>query len=99
MAFTYTLIVQENKPVKKAPGSIWLKKSIGVCQIIYDNTQNILLPASGQGNLAIADGIYFKTVAEGSSPPSSPNPGDIWLQNDQNTYWIYLGNWVPFAGG
>ena len=99
MAFTYNLIVQEDKPTGVAPGTLWLKKSIGVCQIIYnDDDPNILLPASGQGNLSISDGTYFRTVAESSSPPSSPDEGDIWLQND-NTYWIYLGQWVPFGGG
>lgn len=99
MAFTYTLIVDEDKPEGKAPGTIWIKKSVGTCQILFNDLQHVILPSSGQGSLSIADGTYFRSVTESTTPPGSPLIGDIWLQTDQNAYWIYLGQWTPFAGG
>jgi hypothetical protein len=95
--YVFTLIVQENKPTGKAPGTLWLLKDIGLVLYAMGNEEYVHW-ASGNGNLSIADGTYFKATTDGVSPPNSPTIGDIWLKNDQS-YSIYLGNWAPFGGG
>jgi hypothetical protein len=97
MSFNYTLFVQETPPAKKAPGTLWLKKSIGLVSIAMESDKYIHF-AAGNGNLSITDGTYYLTISEGSNPPSSPAIGQIWLQ-DNRSYWMFLGKWNPFGGG
>lgn len=95
MAFTYTVVVQETKPVAFAPGTFWLKASIGLFTIKLGDVYTHI--AAGRGNLSLADGVYYKTVTEQSGAPTSPSITDIWLQNN-NVYWVYLGQWSQFGG-
>jgi len=96
MAYKFTLVVQETKPINYIPGSFWLKASVGLLMINIGEEYHHI--AAGNGNLVLVDGIYYRTVTESTTAPVAPTVGDIWLQNN-NTYWAYLGKWTPFGGG
>lgn len=96
MDLYYTIIVSDTQPTNYAPGTLWLKKDIGLVLIHYLNEKYIHLSA-GSGNLTVTDGVYQKIVALGSTPPAMPDIGQLWLQNSQS-YWIWLNGWYPFGG-
>lgn len=96
MGGTYDLYVQDTPPQNKRPGTLWLKKDIGLLSIAMgENKYNHF--SAGEGNLIITDGFYVRTQIASSTPPVSPVIGQLWLQDSAN-YWVFLGKWVPFGG-
>lgn len=46
--------------------------------------------------------IYYRQIHVQDTAPSSPPLGEIWikpLNNETYACYIWLNNWIPFAGG
>ena len=95
MAFYYTLIRQETEPENPQPGWFWLKQSIGQ---LYICIAGEWVPCAGGTATTDPNGVYWYSVASQATAPTAV-AGKIWQDTDIYQEYVYLGGWVPLAGG
>ena len=98
MEYYYTLIRQEDEPIKPQPGFFWLKQSIGQ---LYISIIGRWIPLVAGSATTDEDGVFWYSV---TSQPDEPAPsttkaGHIWIDTDTKQEFVYIGDWLPLLGG
>lgn len=96
MSLYYNLFTTNTTPDKPPNLSIWIKPSIGQAFIRVNDKWTPF--AGGEVVLNFVKGIFFRAATIGTTEPTSPVIGDIWLHTGINQAFMWFTNWSPFAG-